>query len=462
MASHDRGANPLPDPRQRILQCGAIRGRRRRRLFELESRSQMTETAPSSSPSAPPRTTLFWIQAGWLLIAGGFLLALVCAVVLAQEIRGTEQLFSDLHRMSMYIMLAGLGSLAIGYRMLQRHRNQEHQAERLQKAQSSQNGSEVIVATLATPSNPPAQNPTAPTVESLETPSRHPSPSAPHPLGEVIVDHWIQIATDGEELVGTTWRPSDKPVGTLFVIHGLSDHIQRYDDVARFLVGRGYCVVGYDQRGHGRSSGIRGHAPSFGCLLRDVLEIWSDRMSLEAGPHFLYGHSLGGCEALNVALRPLHLSPAIDGVIASSPLLLPARPIPWWKELAARIANHIYPQLAFSTGIDPLELTHDYQVAERLRRDPYWHRSVTARLGLEMFAAGEWALAHAHELKIPTLLMHGDEDTLTSLEACRQFARRCEVCRFVEFTGMRHELHHESDRQDVWNTIADWMDERRG
>ena len=49
-----------------------------------------------------------------------------------------------------------------------------------------------------------------------------------------------------------------KPIGILQIIHGMAEYIDRYDDFARFMVEKGYVVVGDDHLGHGDSVGENG------------------------------------------------------------------------------------------------------------------------------------------------------------------------------------------------------------
>ncbi len=277
-----------------------------------------------------------------------------------------------------------------------------------------------------------------------------------------IIREWHLVTGDGTRLHGQTWEPP-RWAGELFIVHGLGEHLGRYHDVASFFAERGLRIVIYSQRGHGRSSGVRGHAPSFGRLLDDLHEVVRDH-----GDHgdrgvparFLYGHSMGGCIVLNEGLRS---AGRWSGIVASSPLLLPAHEIPAWKEWLARVASLLFPWLRFDPGIDPSELTSDDAMAAMLREDPDWHPVITARLAVQLFAAGRWALDHAPDMATPTLLMHGSDDELTSPLASRRFAEQNEAyCRFVLFQGMRHELHHERQRQLVWKTVGDWLAERSG
>ena len=57
------------------------------------------------------------------------------------------------------------------------------------------------------------------------------------------------------------WEPEGKPVAVVQLIHGIAEHLMRYDDFAKFLTSKGYLVVGEDHMSHGRSHG--GTAPLY-------------------------------------------------------------------------------------------------------------------------------------------------------------------------------------------------------
>ena len=43
------------------------------------------------------------------------------------------------------------------------------------------------------------------------------------------------------------------PIGVVQLAHGMAEHIDRYDDFARFLASNGFVVCGNDHLGHGKS-----------------------------------------------------------------------------------------------------------------------------------------------------------------------------------------------------------------
>jgi len=79
-----------------------------------------------------------------------------------------------------------------------------------------------------------------------------------------------QIETrDGLTLRGREW-PREPARGTIVLVHGLGEHVGRYAHIAAFFNDRGWRVVGYDHRGHGRSDGARGRLAAVDDLLIDL------------------------------------------------------------------------------------------------------------------------------------------------------------------------------------------------
>ena len=47
------------------------------------------------------------------------------------------------------------------------------------------------------------------------------------------------------------WLPQGEPRGVVQIVHGVAEHIGRYDHVGRFLAEHGFVVYGEDHLGHG-------------------------------------------------------------------------------------------------------------------------------------------------------------------------------------------------------------------
>ncbi len=126
-------------------------------------------------------------------------------------------------------------------------------------------------------------------------------------------------------------------------MHGLGEYSDRYKHVAEALTKKGYVLLGFDLRGHGKSEGQRGHTPSYGTLLDDITHLLVESSNHFPNlPRFLYGHSFGGNLVLNYAL--LRETP-LTGVIASAPGLQLSFTPPAWKLILANIMNEVWPSL---------------------------------------------------------------------------------------------------------------------
>ena len=264
----------------------------------------------------------------------------------------------------------------------------------------------------------------------------------------------IQGATG--KLETQSWTPGGEAKCVIGIVHGLGEHCGRYHPVAERLVREGFHVVGYDQRGHGKTGG---QLPTFEILLEDLACFASHLKELH-DVVFLYGQSLGGGLVVNFALRnPTYPRPTnLRGVIASSPLLRPTIAPPAWKLLIARTIGKLWPSITLGSGIDPKSLTHVDAEIEKYRNDPLVHHRVSAALGISMLDAGEWNLRHAASLSIPMLLMHGSADQVTSPECSKAFAEEAgQNCHLRLWDGMYHELHFETEREEVLSHVADWV-----
>lgn len=273
-------------------------------------------------------------------------------------------------------------------------------------------------------------------------------------------EEWELSARDGQRLYARTWLPDGAPAqAAVCLVHGMGEHSGRYRTVAERLTEAGFAVLAYDQRGHGRSPGPRGHAPSIGALAADAAVLIDAAGAMRPGlPRILYGHSMGANVALNAALR---LAPPVSGLVLSSPWLRLAMNTPAPKLWLGRAIARIWPQFAQSTGIRAADLFRPDRPPDSYAPDPLSHKRITAGMFTALEAAGEWALANAGLLRVPLLLMHGTADRITSFEASRELAARVGTsARFLPFEGGYHELHNDLEREEVLNVMAAWIKAR--
>ncbi|HSQ27662.1 MAG TPA: lysophospholipase [Anaerolineales bacterium] len=261
---------------------------------------------------------------------------------------------------------------------------------------------------------------------------------------------------DGVQLFQQAWIPDSEPRGLVCLIHGLGEHSGRYLHVAQFLTSQNYAVYAMDNRGHGKSSGERGHVNDFEDFMKDIDQLMQKAQEDYPGiPIFLYGHSLGGILVLNYALRR---KPSINGVVATSPGLRTVLEEQKIKIALSKLISSILPKLSMPTGLQANQISHDPQVVKKYTEDPLVHDRGTPGLAVNLLEAIEWAYQHAHEFSVPLLLMHGTDDEIAYARGSQEFASKVRGdCTLKLWEGMAHETHNEPDKDQVLAYLADWL-----
>ena len=260
---------------------------------------------------------------------------------------------------------------------------------------------------------------------------------------------------DGLKIQAIHW-PVEQPKAVVTLVHGIGEHIGRYEHVARWFNAHAVAVLGYDHQGFGRSDGPRGHANSLEALLDDMGQALAETRRLHPGiPHFLYGHSLGGNLVLNYLLRR---QPELTGVIATAPWIRLAFPAPFLKVLAGRLLHRFLPTLRLPNGLAVQFISHDPAVVEAYQQDPLVHDRLSLAAGIQLLDASIWLDKFEGKTPVPLLLQHGGSDRLTNAAATADFAGRITgPVTHREWPGLYHEIHNEPEKEEVFAFTLDWM-----
>lgn len=261
----------------------------------------------------------------------------------------------------------------------------------------------------------------------------------------------------GLELYYQCWRPEGRPRAALAIVHGFGEHSGRYMNVVNHLVPRGYAVYGFDHRGHGRSPGQRGYIGAWEEFREDVRAFLNMVGREEPGcPLFLMGHSLGGLIVLEYAL---HDPQGLAGVIASGPALASVGVSPVLMVLA-RLLSRLWGRFTMDTRLDATAISRNPTVVRAYQEDPLVHSVGTARLGAEMNTAMAWTQAHAADLRLPLLILHGGADRLAPPEGSRAFFEKVvfpDKERY-EYEGGYHEPHNDTIYSQVLSDLEGWLE----
>lgn len=269
-------------------------------------------------------------------------------------------------------------------------------------------------------------------------------------------EFWIPVKD--EKLFGSYYDPNAAKA-VVVLVHGMGEHSGRYADfVIPKLLNAKFGVIAYDQFGHGKTTGKRGHNPGYTCVL-SALELMIEKARIIFGnlPVFIYGHSMGGNVVLNFGLKNPNL---LQGIISSSPFLRLSFSPPGWKLRLAKWMQSVYPSITLRNGIDPNSLSRNPQAVEEYKNDPRVHDRVSPNYSIPFIRQGQWAMDHAKELQIPTLILHGTADQLTDHKASEAFAKaNPEFVQLKLYPDCYHELHNEFVREEFLDYIVRWIEQ---
>jgi alpha-beta hydrolase superfamily lysophospholipase len=256
-------------------------------------------------------------------------------------------------------------------------------------------------------------------------------------------------------LKGIIQSPGESTKAIIILVHGLGEHVQRYLYWAELFKREGIGFLGVDLPGHGLSQGRRGNIKSY-ALVEEMIDVLlkNCKQTFPGCPVYIYGHSLGGGIVLDYLLRK---KPKIKGAIVTSPWLRLSFEPPKSKIIMASIMKHLIPGLIQPSGLNVKHISHDEAVVERYKNDPLVHNKISVSLFDGAMSAAKYSLAHASELTIPTLLLHGSDDLITSPDGSREFAEKTSMVQLKIWDGGYHELHNEPFREEVFKYILNWI-----
>ncbi len=249
--------------------------------------------------------------------------------------------------------------------------------------------------------------------------------------------------------------------GVIIIVPGFADHVGRWSRVQDELASRGYASYAFDPRGHGKSTGPRGHTPEWRALLDDLTAVFDalerdGRITPRIGVALL-GASVGGLVSIEWAVAHRE---RIRALALVSPFLEPALHIPPHKLALAHTVGRLLPGLAQAHGMKGATLTHDASVASAYDADPLQTRVMTARFFLEMRDAQARVQALGGRVDFPVLVLAGANDPVASVPAMEAFAKSVPEgrCRLVAYPGLLHEPLNERERNKVFGDLVHWLD----
>ncbi len=284
------------------------------------------------------------------------------------------------------------------------------------------------------------------------------TPANPCPPGANIVG---LRASDGMQLRAAYWRPEGAPRGTVALVQGRAEFIEKYFEVIGELLSRGFVVATFDWRGQGLSQRLlrnkaKGHVLRSTDYRLDLDAFLSQLLTPDCPkPWFALAHSMGAAATLDY----------VGSVASPFARIVGVAPMLGLNGFAgSETARHFAVAMRaigmsrlFIPGGSPRTLVEKPFVGNILTGDSRRFRRSAEIIGLApALGIGDptigWVNAayglmerlnapgYAEKIRTPALLLAAGGDRLVSTAAVERFAKRLKNADCLVLAGARHEL----------------------
>jgi alpha-beta hydrolase superfamily lysophospholipase len=295
----------------------------------------------------------------------------------------------------------------------------------------------------------------------------------------------------GQSFFHYEWYQDDigPPRAIVQIVHGMMEHAGRYAAFAEYLAQKGFLVVAEDHYGHGQSArdekdlghldGKRGWEQ----VLEQIHVVRKEVSKQYPGlPYILLGHSMGSTLAFNYATRN---DDGMDGLIFSGwpysqPLLVrtgaclaTGSTFFYGPHYRNRMINYLSYKV-FNKPFEPARTPFDWLSRDEKEVDLYMGDPLCGFDSTSGFYKGMFhgmleikkpdILRRLHS-GLPILIIEGENDPVGHFGkepaelAGKMKTAGLERVTVITYPGARHELFHETNRNDVFGAIIGWLDE---
>lgn len=292
-------------------------------------------------------------------------------------------------------------------------------------------------------------------------------------------------------LYGRTWAPEHgAPRAVLQLVHGIAEHIGRYDRFARFMSDHGYLVCAEDHLGHGNTPenaedlGYTSDKDGWVKMTDNVRALHERIVPQYPGiPYFILGHSMGSfltrsylirypgtvdaCALLGTGQQP-------ESVLKAGLAACRLEQIRLGKRGRSKLLQSLCFG-AYNSQFKPNRTESDWvcsvdEVVDAYIADPFCQVMPTVTLMRDMLTGIRFNQQAENLAKMdkttPVFFLSGDQDPVGSngkgVRAAYQsfLDAGCGHVRLKLYPGGRHEMLNEHNWQDVYDELLSWFDQQ--
>lgn len=306
-------------------------------------------------------------------------------------------------------------------------------------------------------------------------------------------DEFYFPSKDGNTEIHTIeWKPEGEVKAVLQLCHGMVEYIRRYDEFAECMCSRGYYVVGNDHLGHGKSVQSKSEYGFFNekygnaCVIGDMHTLRQRTMKKYPDvPYFILGHSMGSLLVRQyIQMYGNGLSGAVLlGVVSDRKKAVLVCGKRLCRLMAVFRGWHYRSRLidgmvlgSYNKKFKPARTRADWMTSDKEHLDAYVSDPLcsfvfTVNAYYSMFT-GMLSMEKKESIymipkTLPILFAAGSDDPVGNFgKGVRKIYEQYKAAGLQDVTlrlyaGDRHELLNETDRQQVYQDLFDWLEEKR-
>jgi alpha-beta hydrolase superfamily lysophospholipase len=296
-------------------------------------------------------------------------------------------------------------------------------------------------------------------------------------------------SSDGSSSIHVNlWLPDENTtiIGIVQIAHGMIDHIERYENMAKYLTTKGLIVAGNDHIGHGKSVktedelGYFTKADAGKYIVEDMYRLTKTmKNKYPELPYFLLGHSMGsfmtrrylsvhgdelsGVIILGTGNQPMAMIRA--GFIASS-LLGAFRGKHYRSSLLNALMFGSYNKRIADSKTEHDWLTCNAEIVDKYNADPLCSYKFTTSgyIGVMKTLLYIRKAKNIQKIpnKLPMLMASGQEDPVGGYgkdvtKLYHSYSKYLSNITFKLYPNCRHELHNETNNAEVFEDLYTWI-----